>query len=202
MCGIAGFLNLDGAPADIRILARMTDVQRHRGPDDQGLGVFSLLGGSYREVGKGHLPPDGAFEGALGFNRLKILDLSEHGHQPMANADGTVIIAFNGEIYNAFDHTRELEASGFRFRSRTDTEVILYLYEKFGLDGMLERLNGMFAIVIVDLRTRELHLIRDHLGIKPFYWTMAGSTLLFASEAKAFLSHPAFRAESRRRRCR
>ncbi|MEO8681465.1 MAG: asparagine synthase (glutamine-hydrolyzing), partial [Vicinamibacterales bacterium] len=126
---------------------------------------------------------------------LKILDLSEMGHQPMANADGSVIIAFNGEIYNAFDYTRELEASGFRFHSRTDTEVILYLYEKFGLDGMLERLNGMFAIVIVDLRARELHLVRDHLGVKPFYWTIAGSALLFASEAKAFLSHPAFCAE-------
>lgn len=195
MCGIAGFVNLDGAPADTRVLARMADVQRHRGPDDQGLGVFSLTGGSFHEVGEGRSGPAGIFEGALGFNRLKILDLSEHGHQPMANADGTVVIAFNGEIYNAFDYTRELEASGFRFRSRTDTEVILYLYEKFGLDGMLERLNGMFAIVIVDLRAHELHLIRDHLGIKPLYWTMAGSTLMFASEAKSFLSHPVFRAE-------
>ncbi len=195
MCGIAGFFNFDGAPADTEVLARMTDVQRHRGPDDQGLGVFSLASGAYREIGGGRPRPEGRFEGALGFNRLKILDLSEHGHQPMVNADGNVILAFNGEIYNAFDYTRELEASGFRFRSRTDTEVILYLYERFGLDGMLERLNGMFAIVIVDLRTRELLLIRDHLGIKPFYWTVAGSTVLFASEAKSFLSHPAFRAE-------
>ena len=195
MCGIAGFVNLDGAPADARVLARMADVQRHRGPDDQGLGLFSLAGGSFHEVGEGRSRPDGLFEGALGFNRLKILDLSEHGHQPMANADGTVAIAFNGEIYNAFDYIPELKASGFRFHSRTDTEVILYLYEKFGLDGMLERLNGMFAIVIVDLRAHELHLVRDHLGIKPLYWTMAGSTLMFASEAKAFLSHPAFRAE-------
>lgn len=195
MCGIAGFVNLDGAPADTRVLARMTDVQRHRGPDDQGLGVFSLAGGSFHEIGGGRPQPVGVFEGALGFNRLNILDLSAHGHQPMTNADGNLIIAFNGEVYNAFDYIRELEASGFRFRSRTDTEVILYLYEKFGLDGMLDRLNGMFAIVIVDLRSRELHLIRDHFGIKPFYWTMAGSTLMFASEAKSFLSHPAFRPE-------
>jgi asparagine synthase (glutamine-hydrolysing) len=126
---------------------------------------------------------------------LKILDLSQCGHQPMTNADGTVLLAFNGEIYNAFDYRAELEASGFRFRSRTDTEVILYLYEKYGLDGMLERLNGMFAIVIVDLRSREIHIARDHFGIKPFYWAMQGSTVMFASEAKAFLSHPAFHAE-------
>jgi len=195
MCGIAGFVNLDGAPADARVLAQMTDVQRHRGPDDRGLGLFSLGGGTFHAVDGGRARPDGILEGALGFNRLKILDLSDHGHQPMANADGTVVIAFNGEIYNAFDYVQELESAGFRFRSRTDTEVILYMYEKFGLDGMLERLNGMFAIVIVDLRAHELHLIRDHLGIKPLYWTIAGSTLMFASEAKAFLSHPAFRAE-------
>lgn len=195
MCGIAGILNLNGAPADLDVLARMTDVQRHRGPDDQGFGVFSLASGSYRDVDPGRPQIEPILEGALGFNRLKILDLSDHGHQPMANADGTIVIAFNGEIYNAFDYTAELAASGFGFRSRTDTEVILYLYEKHGLDGLLERLNGMFAIVIVDLRARELHLIRDHLGIKPLYWTQIGTTVLFASEAKAFLSHPAFRAE-------
>ena len=116
----------------------------------------------------------------------------------MVNADGTTIIAFNGEVYNAFDYATELEEAGFQFRSRTDTEVILYLYEKYGVDGMLDRLNGMFAIVIVDLRTRELHIARDHFGIKPFYWTLVGSTLLFASEVKSFLSHPNFRAEIER----
>lgn len=195
MCGIAGFVNLDGAPADTRVLARMTDVQRYRGPDDQGLSVFSLRSGSFREIGGGRPAPDGVFEGALGFNRLKILDLSEHGHQPMANADGNVILAFNGEVYNAFDYTRELEASGFRFRSRTDTEVVLYLYEKFGLDGLLDRLNGMFAMAILDLRTRDLHLVRDQMGIKPLYWAQVGQIILFASEAKAFLAHPAFDAE-------
>lgn len=194
MCGIAGFVNLDAAPADIAVVTRMTDMQRHRGPDDFGLGVFSLATGAYRDVRRGTAPIP-AFDGALGFNRLKILDLSDCGHQPMANADASIVIAFNGEIYNAFDYTAELEASGYRFRSRTDTEVILYLYEKYGLEGMLDRLNGMFAIVIVDLRSREVHLIRDHFGIKPFYWVTAGSTVMFASEAKAFLAHPAFSAE-------
>ena len=195
MCGIAGFINLDGAPADPRVLARMTDVQRHRGPDDQGFGLFSLAARSFRTVQPGNPSPGETFAGALGFNRLKVLDLSEHGHQPMSNADGSVTIAFNGEIYNAFDYTRELEASGIRFRSRTDTEVILALYERYGLDGMLDRLNGMFALVIVDMRTGELFLVRDQLGIKPLYWAVVGSTVMFASEAKSFLEHPAFRAE-------
>jgi asparagine synthase (glutamine-hydrolysing) len=195
MCGIAGFISLSGAPADPATLVRMTDVQRHRGPDDQGFRLFSLKSGESEALPAGDLSPRPAFEGALGFNRLKILDLSQCGHQPMTNVDGTVLLAFNGEIYNAFDYRSELDASGFRFRSRTDTEVILYLYEKYGLDGMLERLNGMFAIVIVDLRSREIHIARDHFGIKPFYWAMQGSTVMFASEAKAFLSHPAFHAE-------
>jgi asparagine synthase (glutamine-hydrolysing) len=196
MCGIAGFVNLDGGPVNLRALQRMTDIQRHRGPDDQGLGVFSLRDGHYRAVDRVEDPlGDGDFNGALGFNRLKILDLSSQGHQPMANADGTVILAFNGEIYNAFDYRRELEASGFQFRSRTDTEVILYLYEKYGLAGALERLNGMFAMAMVDLRTRQVHLVRDHVGVKPLYWTTVGNTVLFASETKAFLAYPGFQPE-------
>ncbi len=195
MCGIAGFLNLDAAPADPGVLDRMTRRLQHRGPDDRGLMLFSLASGAVSAIAPGADTLPAALEGGLGFQRLKILDLSEHGHQPMLNADRTIMLAFNGEIYNAFDFTAELEAAGYRFRSKSDTEVLLYLYERYGLDGMLERLNGMFAIVIVDLRSRELHIVRDHFGIKPVYWTMAGSTLLFASEAKAFLSHPSFRAE-------
>lgn len=195
MCGIAGYLNLNGASAEADLLKRMTDIQRHRGPDDQGMRLFSLASGRSFDLRDGGAQPPGVFEGAIGFNRLSILDLSERGHQPMLNADGSIILAFNGEIYNALSYTKELEESGFRFRSHTDTEVILYLYEKYGLDGMLHRLNGMFAIVIADLRSRELHIARDHLGIKPFYWTHAGHALLFASEAKSFLPHPQFRPE-------
>lgn len=172
----------------------MIDIQRHRGPNDHGMRLFSLSKGRSEEVKRASSPPDALFEGGLGFNRLSILDLSEAGHQPMANRDGSVILAFNGEIYNAFDFVPELEAAGFRFRSRTDTEVILYLYEHHGLRGMLDRLNGMFAIVIVDLNRRELLIARDHLGIKPFYWAIQDQTLLFASEIKSFLEHPSFRA--------
>ena len=193
MCGIAGFVNLDRAPGDPGIVERMTHAIRHRGPDDRGLVMFSLSSGAIGEIGGPAAPA--RLEGGLGFQRLKILDLSEQGHQPMMNADRTVMLAFNGEVYNAFDYTAELAAAGYRFHSKTDTEVLLYLYERYGLDGMLSRLNGMFAIVVADFRTRELHIVRDHFGIKPMYWTLAGRSLLFASEAKAFLAHPAFKAE-------
>ena len=181
MCGIAGFVNLDGAPASASVLGAMTDMIRHRGPDDRGTRCLSLRGGI----------PDTA----LGFQRLKILDLSARGHQPMSSTDGSIVLLFNGAIYDAFDEKAELERRGYRFRTATDTEVILALYECEGLERMLERLNGMFAIVIADTRRGMVHLIRDRVGIKPLYWAQCGKTLLFASEAKAFLAHPAFRAE-------
>jgi asparagine synthase (glutamine-hydrolysing) len=181
MCGIAGFINLDGAPASCGVLAAMTDMVRHRGPDDRGTLSMSMRGG--------------AADLALGFQRLNILDVSQRGHQPMTNADGSIALLFNGAIYNAVDFTSDLECDGYRFRSATDTEVILALYERHGLDGMLERIDGMFAIVIADTQRGVLHLIRDRFGIKPLYWTQCCDTVLFASEAKAFLAHPAFRAE-------
>jgi len=193
MCGIAGIYNLSGAPVDGELLRDMTDVQRHRGPDDQGLHLFSLkhANSSALLLDAVHAPAAG-FEGGLGFDRLSILDLSAAGHQPMLSLDRMALIAYNGEVYNAFDYRAELEAAGYRFRSRTDTEVILYLYQHYGLDGMLERLNGMFAFCLVDLRQRCLYLVRDRLGIKPLYWWTNGKVLLFASELKAFLLHPAF----------
>ena len=181
MCGIAGFVNLDGAPADARVLGTMTDMIRHRGPDDRGTLCMSLRGGV----------PDSA----LGFHRLTIVDPSARGHQPMTSPDGSTALVFNGEIYDAFGYKAELERDGYRFRSGTDTEVILALYERDGLERMLERLNGMFAIVIADTRRGAVHLLRDRVGIKPLYWAQRGATVLFASEAKAFLAHPAFCAE-------
>ena len=181
MCGIAGFVNLDGAPADASVLGAMTDMLRHRGPDDRGTLCLSLRGGI----------PDTA----LGFHRLNILDLSVRGHQPMTSPDGSTALLFNGAIYDAFDYKAELERDGYRFRTGTDTEVILALYERLGLERMLERLNGMFAIVIADTRRGAVHLLRDRVGIKPLYWAQRGATVLFASEAKAFLAYPTFRAE-------
>src|SRR5262245_52428967 len=129
MCGIAGFVNLDGAPADAGVLAAMTGLLRHRGPDDRGTLRVSLRGG----------PPDTA----LGFQRLKILALSDRGHQRMTSPDGATALLFNGAIYDAWDHRPELERDGYRFLSGTDTEVILALYERHGLERMLERLDGM-----------------------------------------------------------
>jgi len=147
------------------------------------------------EVISGELEVAGGFEGALGFNRLSILDLSANGHQPMSTPDGRLCITLNGEIYNAFEFRPELEARGHRFRSATDTEVALYLYAEYGLAGMLERLNGMFAIALADLRGGELYLIRDRLGIKPLYYYQDEARLLFASEVKGLLQHPALRPE-------
>lgn len=196
MCGISGFYNFDGAPANAAILGRMTDIQRHRGPDDQGFRLFSLKSGRSLEYAPDTPPaPTPAFEGGLGFNRLSIIDLSPRGHQPMANESQTVFLAFNGEIYNANDYRPMLESAGYSFRSRTDTEVILCLYEEFGIEGCVQRLNGMFAFVIVDLRTGEIHIARDHFGIKPMYYARAGNTLLFSSEAKGIMAWPGFRRE-------
>jgi asparagine synthase (glutamine-hydrolysing) len=180
MCGIAGFVNMDGAPADAGVLGAMTDAIHHRGPDDRGTRCLSLRGAT----------PDTA----LGFQRLKILDLSDRGRQPMTSADGAVTLLFNGEIYEALAWKSELASRGCRFHTGTDTEVILALYEYEGLERMLERLEGMFAIVIADTRRGVVHLLRDRIGIKPLYWTQCGTTVLFASEAKAFLAHPKFRA--------
>ncbi len=181
MCGIAGFVNLDGAPADAGVLRGMTDLIKHRGPDDRGTLCVSLRGGV----------PDTA----LGFQRLKIMDLSSRAHQPMASRDGSTALLLNVEIYYAFDFKGDLERDGYCFQTSTDTEVVLALYERDGLDRTLERLEGMFAIVIADARRGVVHVVRDRVGIKPIYWTQCGTTVLFASEAKAFLAHPSFRAE-------
>jgi asparagine synthase (glutamine-hydrolysing) len=176
MCGISGLVNLGGREA----LARMTNVQKHRGPDDAGVWERRL--------------PDGGYVG-LGSRRLAILDLSADGHMPMSNEDGSVWITYNGEIYNFADLRRELEQKGHRFRSHTDTEVVVHLYEEYGPDRFkdcLNRLDGMFAFAICDLRgaAPKVLLARDHFGIKPFYYFESGGKLAFASEVKALLEVP------------
>jgi asparagine synthase (glutamine-hydrolysing) len=176
MCGISGLVNC----GDAETLARMTDIQWHRGPDDSGLWERHFS--------------DGAYIG-LGSRRLAILDLSPDGHMPMPNEDGSVWITFNGEIYNFADLRRELESKGHRFRSHTDTEVIVHLYEEYGID-CLNRLNGMFAFAICDLRgsSPKLFLARDHFGIKPLYYHERAGKLAFASEIKALLEVPGIEA--------
>ena len=171
MCGIAGYLNFDGRPASPVILKAMTDMIAHRGPDDEG-----------------HLIDGGV---AIGHRRLSIIDLSPLGHQPMPTRDGKLVISFNGEIYNYRELRLELEAKGHAFRSESDTEVLLAAYQEWG-DDCLTRLNGMFAFVMFDRRERRLILARDRYGIKPLYYAQTGRSLLFASEVKAFLAHPAF----------
>jgi len=177
MCGISGLVNCGSR----EVLARMTHVQAHRGPDDSGLWEQRF--------------PDGSYVG-LGSRRLAILDLSPHGHMPMGNDDRSVWITYNGEIYNFADLRRQLESKGYRFRSDTDTEVILHLYEEEGAE-CVTRLNGMFALVICDLRsgTPTMLLARDHFGIKPFYYWYRGRQLAFASEIKALLEVPGITPE-------
>jgi asparagine synthase (glutamine-hydrolysing) len=177
MCGIAGVINW----GDRGSLARMTEVQAHRGPDDAG--VFE------------HLSEDGTYVG-LGSRRLAILDLSPAGHMPMSNEVGDIWIVYNGEIYNFPELRKELLAKGHQFRSRTDTEVIVHLYEEEGQE-CVKRLNGMFALAICDLRggSPSLFLARDHFGIKPLYYIHQGHRLAFASEVKALLQLPDFQAQ-------
>ena len=196
MCGIAGILNLDFRPVDFAVLKNMSDAQKHRGPDDQGFVGFSFKKNKISPInilnGTTELK---SFHGGIGFNRLSILDLSINGHQPMISQNEKVIIAYNGETYNAFQFKTDLETKGFVFKSKTDTEILLYLYQQYGIEKLIELINGMFAFCIVDLELQKVFLVRDHVGIKPMYWYKKGNTLLFGSEIKSFLSHPEFYRE-------
>ena len=174
----------------------MLTAQKHRGPDDAGIMGFSLKEQTAKEYTHHQTQSiDQPFEGMLGFNRLSILDLSKNGHQPMCSPDGKVILMLNGEIYNAFDLKPALVADGCVFRSTTDTEVVLYLYLKYGFAGMVEKLNGMFAIVVVDLRDGKLYITRDRFGIKPLYYYNKKGVLAFSSELKSFYALEEFKGE-------
>ena len=174
----------------------MLIAQKHRGPDDSGIMAFSLKNQAAKEYSHQEIQSvDQPFEGMLGFNRLSILDLSANGHQPMCSPDGKVILMLNGEIYNAFDLKPALVADGCKFKSTTDTEVVLYLYLKYGFRGMVEKLNGMFAIVVVDLRESKLYITRDRFGIKPLYYYNKNEVFAFSSELKSFYALEGFKAE-------
>lgn len=177
MCGICGALALPGgADVDPDVIVRMRDTMPHRGPDDAG-----VWADEDRRVAMGH-------------RRLSIVDLSPAGHGPMCNEDGSVWISYNGEVYNHAELRPALEAAGHRYRSRTDTETLLHLYEEHGV-AMLDALRGMFAFSLWDSKRRRLLLARDRLGIKPLYYTIVGRQLLWASEIKALLAHPAVSAD-------
>ena len=197
MCGITGYINTDNSViASTAVIRKMLTAQKHRGPDDSGIMAFSLKEQTAKEYTHHQTQSiDQPFEGMLGFNRLSILDLSKNGHQPMCSPDGKVILMLNGEIYNAFDLKPALVADGCIFKSTTDTEVVLYLYLKFGFGGMVEKLNGMFAIVVVDLRESKLYITRDRFGIKPLYYYNKNEVFAFSSELKSFYALEGFKAE-------
>ncbi|RYE30290.1 MAG: asparagine synthase (glutamine-hydrolyzing) [Hyphomicrobiales bacterium] len=173
MCGIAGYLNRDGAPADGKIVAAMRDAIAHRGPDGKGLHLDGPLG--------------------FGHRRLSIIDLRAVASQPMHSPDGRWTIIFNGEIYNFRELRRELEREGWRFRTRSDTEVLLAGAEIWGVHELARRIDGMAAFALWDTVERRLFLVRDRYGVKPLYLWRTGGRLAFASEIKAFLAHPEFK---------
>mgnify|MGYP000859334149 CR=1 FL=1 len=177
MCGFVGFTGMRAERE--AILHRMADRIIHRGPDMEG---YHLSGDT----------PENAV--ALGFRRLSIIDLAA-GKQPMYNEDGTVVVVFNGEIFNFMDLRTELQAKGHIFKTHCDTEVILHGYEEYGT-ALAAKLRGMFAFVVCDTKTNTLYGARDMFGIKPFYYTQTSEgELLFGSEIKSLLEHPGFRRE-------
>jgi asparagine synthase (glutamine-hydrolysing) len=174
MCGIFGYINTNGIDIDADILRMARDTLIHRGPDSSGEYTDGV---SY-----------------LGFRRLAILDLSPQGNQPMSNESGTTWIIFNGEIYNFIELRLELESKGHHFRSTSDTEVLIHLYDELGVE-MFKYLNGMFAIAIYDQLKGEIILCRDRLGKKPLFFWHHDHTLAFASELRALRSLPGFPSE-------
>ena len=172
MCGIAGLVDF-GRKTSLETLKAMTDVLHHRGPDDGG---YFFEGLDSYQLGLGH-------------RRLSILDLSNHGHQPMQFQNLTMI--YNGEVYNFVEIRTELEKQGYTFESHSDTEVILKAYHKWGIEAV-HRFNGMFAIAIFDRQAQILTIIRDRAGVKPLYWYQKDGLFMFASELKSFHQHPGF----------
>ena len=173
MCGIHGILNFDAQPVAPELLSAMGDVTQHRGPDDEGMHIDGACG--------------------IAMRRLSIIDLAG-GHQPLSNVEQTLWLVCNGEIYNYRELRAELQARGYRFKTDSDSEVLLHLYDADG-DEFVQRLNGMFDFALWDARRRRLLIGRDRLGVKPLYVLQDAQRLAFASEAKALLALPGVRAE-------
>lgn len=172
MCGIVGFTNTIN-DSNV-VIGRMMDRIRHRGPDAEGKYV------------------DGDI--ALGHRRLSIIDVSSQGDQPIFNEDGSLVLVFNGEIYNFQEIREKLVAAGHIFKTKTDSEVLIHGYEEYG-EKLLDKLRGMFAFVIWDKNKKELFGARDFFGIKPLYYAKMNNTFMFGSEIKSFLEHPDFKKE-------
>lgn len=174
MCGIAGFVDNKTKTKKEKIIKAMTDKIAHRGPDAEGFYNDSVV--------------------SLGHRRLSIIDLSEKGTQPIFNEDKSMVIVFNGEIYNYLEIKEDLLKKGHKFKTETDTEVIIHGYEEYGVN-LFSKLRGMFAFVIYDKDKNELIGARDYFGIKPLYYYKTKEEFMFSSEIKAFLGHPDFKKE-------
>tara|TARA_R110000824_G_scaffold288508_3_gene476801 strand:- start:137148 stop:139031 length:1884 start_codon:yes stop_codon:yes gene_type:complete len=172
MCGITGLINLDDSAVSPVVLQRMTDAIIHRGPDGEGHWIEGNVG--------------------IGHRRLSIIDLTPAGHQPMGTGDHRYVLSYNGEIYNFRELRAELEAAGYWFRSKTDSEVVLHSLAHWGTDALL-KFNGMFALALWDRKERTLLLARDRYGIKPLYYAQQGSNFAFGSEQKAIIAQPSFK---------
>lgn len=177
MCGICGYIA--NAPLERELFQKMNDTMKHRGPDDNGIETFQTGWGQY--AGFGH-------------RRLAVIDLSYAAHQPMFSNSGKTILVFNGEIYNFMELKRSL-SNCYKFKSRSDAEVILAAYEKWGIE-CLNKIHGMFAIALYDFETDTLYLARDRAGKKPLYYWFNGETLVFASELKPIMTYPEFPKKS------
>ena len=168
MCGIVGQINTeDKKPVDKHVFNRMRDTLKHRGPNNAGTYVYKNVG--------------------LGFRRLSIIDLTEAGNQPMSNEDNSVYLVFNGEFYNFKEYREKLISKGHTFKSRTDSEAIIHLYEEYGID-CVKHINGMFSLAIYDKVKNLLFLARDRFGVKPLFYYMDDNQFIFASELKAILA--------------
>jgi len=200
MCGIGGIFIPSGKAIKADLLLKMNQQIRHRGPDDEGLLMINTTDGRLRnaygpdtdpKLIDSLAPPENDISANLGFafRRLSILDLSPNGHQPMASADGSCWIVFNGEIYNYLELRKELEDRGHKFNTQTDTEVILHAYGEWGI-ACQDRFLGMWAFAIWDARKQRLFCSRDRFGIKPFYYFFDGESFLFGSEVKQLLAYP------------
>jgi asparagine synthase (glutamine-hydrolysing) len=173
MCGITGVMEFGGGRVEPESLREMCAAMVHRGPDDEGIYTDGSVG--------------------IGMRRLSIVDLAA-GHQPLSNEDGTVWIVFNGEIYNHADSRKQLEAGGHQYRTHSDTETIIHLYEEYGPD-CVKHLRGMFAFAIWDARRQRLFIARDRLGIKPLYYQLTSQRIVFGSEIKVVVAFPGSSAE-------
>lgn len=190
MCGICGIISLNEKNRYlIDDVYNMMKVQRHRGPSDEGMFVFSCHDKKsiHSSEIENYRSDNQKWKGILGFNRLSILDVSMNGHQPMCTNDEKVIITFNGEIYNVKELRNDLISKGYTFKSHTDTEVILYSYVEYGFKKCLNMLNGMFSILIVDLNKNKVFLARDRFGIKPIYYMIHDGVFCYASEIKSLI---------------